>query len=1093
MHAFSKNRGIVLVRVLFIFEQSIHFFEYRNNYGGHFSGEVKAMMRRGKVTYFVILTLILGIFGLAGLGSAQGAADADLGTSQAGTTQDYPAWVRQAVSGTAYTAADFVHLPFARQLAIIKAVHPEMDTAHLSQAASATAVLGNQQVQTVTTPATPALAAVPQADPVAFGQTYLDIAPSDMGKAFAYFNSGSLTQTFPDGVAFDGAAPGGLMTPAMISARFGSITSPAKTIDPGSFTAAELANLKTTDFVVVNAATDLPATAYKITYSNGGRTTPPNLMVTVNNPATLPYAGKKIVLQVNKNNKALQITFNLWRPDISRVHAELPLGNNLTLQYMFGAYWADATPSHAIFDTSRMNGNPIDVPNFNILQTDPKNPTAAPTRVYSLYEPISAPAQVTDFAGLSTSQGLAVGFSKGPVLPWSVNSATGPGMESIPTDRFYPLAQFDDIKHIHMYRDSTNQAVIHLDYDGYITNPFYLQTLGVTKGIVLRVHSQLQPSPDGRQMSMGERVTNISGQDLTGLYFGRQFDTRMGPVGNQLDNVPLFYAARATDGPREGHPQGIYFRSPSLTSPYTMQFNFNNIAGPDSWSGTHWLSTYQPIVTHQVTSTGAYDLNATINDLVTANGFNMYEAVYARDKDYLPQGYPVFNGPEGKGNAGNMTAQPNDVIFGTGQGGTTTAGPPPDDTAIIMKWSPSQVGSFKDGDSFDMSFNSSINMGTAPVVRADDTYLHVPPTATTVAIPGGVFDLNSNRAAVYYQIDGTPVTTANAGDIANKKTLYTAQYTPAPPHSDYLKFAGQITAAADLQTLTDGKVHTVYLYAIDTPDSTSTVPDPYKQDIALTSNVVQVAVNQPAQVHINLVDENGAALADPVVKQGVMPEPYNFNDFSIGSQSFLTTAATDLQGHAPLALTKGTTKYDLDRTKLPSNGQGRLNPVSGVLNLTYYYKVHPATGGYLGLTVPTVDFGQQLIMAAPGDYPIAKLTSSLVVTNQNPTNKTFQLAAQATKPLTNAAGQELTGALGYELSDGTIVELSSDTVVYTNTNATTSQTSFNVSDGWWKANSPQTGENQISGPRLRITDANRPAIKAGKYTGEITWTVTNGL
>ncbi|WP_063516249.1 hypothetical protein [Schleiferilactobacillus harbinensis] len=116
------------------------------------------MMRRGKVTYFVILTLILGVFGLSGLGSAQGAADADSGTSQAGTTQDYPTWVRQAVSGTAYTAADFVRLPFVQQLAIIKSVHPEMDTTNLNQAASATAVLGNQQVQAVT-PATPALAA----------------------------------------------------------------------------------------------------------------------------------------------------------------------------------------------------------------------------------------------------------------------------------------------------------------------------------------------------------------------------------------------------------------------------------------------------------------------------------------------------------------------------------------------------------------------------------------------------------------------------------------------------------------------------------------------------------------------------------------------------------------------------------------------------------------------------------------------------------------------------------------------------------------------------------------------------------------------
>lgn len=800
------------------------------------------MMRRGKVTYFVILTLILGVFGLSGLGSAQGAADADSGTSQAGTTQDYPTWVRQAVSGTAYTAADFVRLPFVQQLAIIKSVHPEMDTTNLNQAASATAVLGNQQVQAVT-PATPALAAAPQADPVTFGQTYLDIAPSDSGKAFAYFDSGSLPQTFPDGAAFDGTAPGGWPTPAQIANRQPYITSPAKAIDPGNFSATDLASLTTADFKPVNGATDLAASAYTYSYSTGNGTTPPSLAVTVKDPAALPYDGKKVIFNVTKNGKTIQITYNLWRPDISRVSAEFSIGNNLTLQYMFDGYWADETPTHANYDMTPYSGA-IDIPNFNVLR---KTSTNAVERILSLYES-SAPKSVMDFATFS-AYGLGIGFAQAPWLTWSVSGKT---------DQYSPIIQFDDIKHIHMYRDANTSSILRLDYDGYVTNPYYLQYLGLTGAIVLHVQNTLQPSRDGRQMAMAERVTNISGQDLTGIYFGRQLDTYLGPRDAGLDNVPLYFSAIAQDGPREGKPQGIYFRSPTLDSPYTMQFNFNSGNGPDSWSGTHYLSGYYPDVAQINAGSGVISVAAKVNDYVTKTGYTLLDQPDNADH---PNGYPVFAGPEGKGDAGDANAKPDQPIFGSGSSNTGN-GPPPDDSAIIMKWSPSQVGSFKDGDSFDMSFNSSINMGTAPVVRADDTYLHVPTTATTVAIPGGVFDLNSNRAAVYYQIDGTPVTTANAGDIANKKTLYNAQYTTDPPHSDYLNFAGQITNTADLKILTDGKAHTVYLYAIDTPDSTSTVPDPYKQDIALTSNVVQVAVNKPAQVDINLVDENGAALAD---------------------------------------------------------------------------------------------------------------------------------------------------------------------------------------------------------------------------------------
>lgn len=984
----------------------------------------------------------------------------------------YSAWVRQAVVGTAYTADEFVGLPFEQQLQIVQTLHPEIDPTGLTISALA--------ANTVLMQANAATLAV---NPLASGNTLLDIAPADTGNAFAYFNIGTAsTQTVPTGVAFDGVAPGGstpLLNASGQPTGLRNLSSIAKTIDPGSLTASDFNALRTSDFQLVTGSSDLGISDYTLTYRPGG-STPPNVTVRVNNPASLPYNGKKLVFNITKNGHSTQVTFNLWRPDIVRASATLPLGNNLTLRYMFGIYQPARAATHSNYDMTTQVYNNIDTPNYNIIQTDPT--THAETTIYSLWEStsqaITGKNTPEDFTHLFTSRGLGVGFKGAPLL-------------NIGADNISPVIQFDDIKHIHMYADSTNAKIIHLDYDGYITNPYYLRLLRISGSIALRVRTQLEPSTDNRTMALNQQVTNISGQDLTSIFFSRQLDVRIGPTGNQQDNVPPYYGALAQSGPRQGKPQGIYFRSPTLASPYTMQFNFNSTHSPDSWRGTNWIQRYQGDVADVFGRTA----QSYIDDYVTDTGYNKYRA---GSNNNFPNGFPVFQGPEGKGNAGVADAKPDQLLFGEDAASSTSI---VTDSGILMKWSPSQVGPFKDGDTFEMGYNSGANTGSAPVLRTNQTFLHIPNTAKTVATPGSVFDLNSNQVTVYYQVDGEPVTSSNALAIANKKTLFAAKYPANPPHSTYLPFAGDISDPADVQTLTDGKEHTIYLYAIDTSDNS--VPDPYKQDSQLISNVIQIAVNRPATVNIHLLDAAGAALAptqadgsaiaNPVVKNGVMPDPYNFNDFAIGSTSILATPATTLQGHPPLTLTSAGQQYDLDQTRLPSNGQGTLTPASGTLDLNYYYKKHSDTGGLLKLTVPTIDFGQQPLNLGIGSYPISSLTGSLVVTNQNTTNKSFQLSAQATTPLTNAAGQTLPGALGYQLSGTTVADLRDPVIVYANTNAAAPDTTFNISNSWWQANQPQTGDYQIGGPQLQINAVNKPAISAGKYTGVITWTVTNGL
>lgn len=1003
------------------------------------------------------LMLFSMLFILVGAGRIQ---------AQAAGAAEYPAWVRQAVVGTAYTADEFVGLPFEQQLQIVQTLHPELATA---QAAISTAMAAATPTNAV---APPNLAAA-----AVSGSTYLDIAPSSKGYAFAYFNSGTLPQTGKADVAYDGAAPGGYI-PSSVSGAVVNLLSPAKTIDSGSLTATDFSSLQNGNFVFDTVNSSLSSGDVTLNYARAG-TTPPSLTLSVKNPATLPYNGKTAVYRVIVNNSVkTQITFNLWRPDVTRAAGVLPLGNNLSLRYMFGKYQANQTTSHDNYDITQLN-NAIDVPNVNILEADPANPNA-PTVVNTLYEGTSSLTggqrdATMDFTHLFSSQGLSIGLDRAPLIVSS-------GMQ------LSPLIQFDDIKHIHMYADSTNANIIHLDYDGYISNPYYVRTVlkvATTEPIRLKVQSKLQPSPDNRQMMMSESVTNQSGVDLSGLYFTRLLDTQLGTN----DSVPLYYGPLAQEGPRAGKPQGLYFRASDLKPPLTVHFNFSAAAGPDSWSGTRFVAA----VTPNGPSFSTQTTQLRIGSYVTTTGYNN------SNTNWFPNGVPVFKEPEGKGNAGNADAKPDQLLFGNLTGGTV------DDSAIIMKWSPSQVGPFKDGDTFEMGFNSVASSGTAPVVRTDTNSLRVLPTATTVPVSGGVFDLNSQKVTVYYQVDGTPVTTANAlssAIIANRKPLYAGQYTVAPPHTDYLNFTNQmITDVNDVKLLADGKPHTIYVYAVDTPDLNATPP--YAQTDPMASNVRQIAVNQPVKVNVHLLDADGTALtptqgdgtaiANPVVKSGFMADPYNFNDFSVGSASILNTATTTLKGHPPLTLTSASQQYDLDQTRLPSNGQGTLNSASGTLDLNYYYKKHSDTGGLLKLTVPTIDFGQQSLNLGIGSYPISSLTGSLVVTNQNTTNKSFQLSAQATTPLTNAAGQTLPGALGYQLSGTTVADLRDPVIVYANTNAAAPDTTFNISNSWWQANQPQTGDYQIGGPRLQINAVNKPAISAGKYTGVITWTVTNGL
>lgn len=518
-------------------------------------------MRR-KHTYFLHFFALLLVFGGMLFGVLQN------NTVHADSVA--PEWAQQAVVGTAYTADEFIGLPFSQQLQIVQTVHPEMDASVLEQATS-----GNQFVQNnLAAPAAP-LAVTPAATP---GVTYLDIAPSDTGLAFAYFNSGTLTQVIPKGVAFDGVAPSGLL-PTTIGGTIYNLVSPARNIDPGSFTASELASLKTSDFVW-QASSDLkPTTDFKLSYSPGGLQTPPNLTLTVVNPTALPFSGKKVIFNVTKNQKTMQITFNLWRPEINRTPAVLPLGNGLSLRYMYGVY---RSTTHNNYDLTQLL-NYIDIPNFNLIKADA-------TAVNSLWEGTSAfpdgslKNALTDFTNLATSRGLSVGFSRASSVSWvDANS-------SARRDDYSPLIQFDDIKHIHMYPDTQDAKIIHLDYDGYIRNTDYLRILGIKNGIIaVRVQSQLQPSADGRQMMMGEKVTNISGQDLTGIYFGRQFDVKMGTT----DNAPLYYSAIAQDGPRQGKPQGVYFRSPLIPCNLTSIVSTDRIVGAVRIGLIHTSTTQQ--------------------------------------------------------------------------------------------------------------------------------------------------------------------------------------------------------------------------------------------------------------------------------------------------------------------------------------------------------------------------------------------------------------------------------------------------------------------------------------------------------------------
>lgn len=128
------------------------------------------------------LMLFSMLFILVGAGRIQ---------AQAAGAAEYPAWVRQAVVGTAYTADEFVGLPFEQQLQIVQTLHPEIDPTALT--ISTAAAEPNSLIQANTANMT--------VNPLAAGNTLLDIAPSDNNKAFAYFNIGTpSTQTVPSGV-----------------------------------------------------------------------------------------------------------------------------------------------------------------------------------------------------------------------------------------------------------------------------------------------------------------------------------------------------------------------------------------------------------------------------------------------------------------------------------------------------------------------------------------------------------------------------------------------------------------------------------------------------------------------------------------------------------------------------------------------------------------------------------------------------------------------------------------------------------------------------------------------------------------------------
>ncbi|WP_155828525.1 MucBP domain-containing protein [Schleiferilactobacillus shenzhenensis] len=886
-------------------------------------------------------------------------ASTDASASKANLAS-YPDWLEKAIVGTPYSQAAFASLPAAQQSQLLRTLHPELSPT----LAYNTPTIGSVQQSQIPSNQTakPALAAAlaltqgaALPDPA---KSYLDIQPTVNTSA-------------------------GTGTASAFLAAAGSAVTTNTTVNIGNFSADDVAALTSSSFRVVSA--ESPLTTADITVTLDKSQTPAELTLTVSKAGIdaltadqTTYNGRKVRLTAtNASGNQLAIVFNLWLPLVDRAYASMPLGNGLTAQYMYNSFfdpkWIQGT---SVTRGQIDDAQDADIPNINVVDTTKSSEPYKYTRVTGLYGDwgMSMPnpgSFDTNKAGSWTSSSLIVGLA---------------GVTNLITDdsrpvsyHYYPQNTFDEIKHMHMYPDSmTNPSKIYLKYDGYFNTPTYLSVLGFpadTHQVVLHVKGTLGPSTDGSQMAYSEVVTNpvmindgeSNRMSIKGLYFVRTYDTAIqtfiGPTTDDpdqqkiIDNIPIRFSAIATSGPRAGKNEGVYIRSQVAQPNYIVRYNFNVPDGPDGWLGTHYL-------TNGVLGNGN---NGTLHfwQTTTDNGLAGYD--YFDEHGKLQYGsFATFNKPTGLGQANTVNAV-NGLAYGDEEG--TPGGASKMDSGIGMKWSP--IPEFKPGDSKTMAFNTLVNDSQPPVLRVNDDIQYVPKNAATIKIPGTVSDINSKHVDVYLSLTkpnfaGNQPPVAPATDYKIGSVDYGST---TPPHTTPLSFDGDLSGVVPanvLAGLSDGDTHTVYLYAIDTPQSPPDVDAKYAQTEPKVSIVEPVTFNKKRNITIKFQSTTGQKLHDDVAKSGNVRQSYNFNS---GSADLTTTDATDLIGQPPATLRPDANgPLYLLSTPLPSEGQGTVPDADTTITYTYATQ-------YVEFVPHDLYFGQQPVPASSGTYQAVRQTA----------------------------------------------------------------------------------------------------------------------
>ncbi|MCD2256960.1 hypothetical protein ACNAN0_11245 [Agrilactobacillus fermenti] len=932
----------------------------------------------------------------------------------------YPDWLLKAIVGTNYTPDQYLALPDAKKQAIQAYLHPTQ-----SKLAS------SLQSQLTKYPSTK------QADDNSDTDTLSPLLIASASTHLATASANDTTNATADVEAAQSnieiVLPKSTNFPNFSDGDFSNLMPYSFTLDPSSELTSDDYQFTSASY---NASTDDVTLDFSITFSGIQKLTP---------------EGKKLIVDVTNGSSATtKLTVNVWRTSIQRPSVTLNVGNGYQLQYMFNNYYT-GNPT-AISHTTPTN-NAIDIPNFNMLTPDGK-------RVYSLFNDVKATKIDTFY--LPTTSALMMGdFKQKAIAP-----ATG--------SDYYQLYKFDQIKHVHMWQDSSDVTKIHLEYDGYFIKGFGSHTNPIT----IHVKNTLYPNNNGDQMAMTEQLTNktnsgatAADNDLTGIYYARQFDTQMGPDNNRRDDVPIYYANQITTGVNAGKNTGVYFRSPSLNSPYVMNFNFDYPNAPDGWLGTHWIANLR------YTDKGSALLGS--SDFINTSGRLSF-------RSNIPP-FQIFSGPDDPGENSSFHT-PDTLAFGNPNSTGDISGGDYD-SAIDMKWSRNRVGTFSPNTTQNIAFNGGLSNIYAPTIRAD-SYLRVKPDATSVTINGTASDINSPNVHIYYSID-TPIDRGNPPAESSSNKLASVSFAnETVPHSEYKSFSGKITDAAEVAKLKDGQTHHIYLYAYDTTFQTSdsSLQD-YNQDVVLLSNVLNIPVNEPAHVSLHFRDRaTGADIIDPVTKQGYVGDTYNFNNGSPNTTT--TTSATDLLGSPPAYLKD---KYTLlsDTADLPTTGKGTLAPDTdgSPMNINYYYN----DSGYAQFTsFPTkLYFGKHPTSLSIGDYHIVRMDGPDLTVKDTTADHKFTVQAKVSKHLTNEtdATKTIPDALGYQNSDKTITLTPTMVSVYANTDAASN---VDLSNKWWPnvAKADRTADNQSSGPILRITKDNRSDLKVGQYAGEIDWSLT---